>query len=94
MKHTDVEVFGDAVNAAVIRLPRRTYPGILLQGDSLDALRASVARAMEALRVGRADDAESELADLLLTLRQYQLAYEAALESAGLPLPYVRAEGG
>lgn len=94
MKHADVEVLGDAVNAGVIRLPGRTYPGILLQGDSLNALRASVARTIDALRAGRADDAESELVDLLWTLRQYQLAYEGALESAGLPLPYVRAEGG
>jgi len=89
MRHADVEVFGDAVNASVLRLPGRKYPGILVQGDSLHTLLRSVAQATEALRLGRGDDAEAELVDLLGTLRQYQAAYEAALEAAGIPLPYV-----
>jgi len=94
MRHTHVEMFGDAVNAAVLRVPGRKYPGILVQGDSLHALRRSVSRAIAALRVGSGDDAETELADLESTLQQYQAAYEAALASAGLPLPYVPDEGG
>jgi hypothetical protein len=42
-----VEVFEEDVNFAVVKLPNRQFPGVLIQGDSLHNLLAHVIGVME-----------------------------------------------
>lgn len=35
MKEITVMLYGEATNNAVLKLPDRTYPGVLIQGDTL-----------------------------------------------------------
>lgn len=41
LKLLRVEVFDDTPNRTVLRMPGRSYPGILVQGDTLDGLLAA-----------------------------------------------------
>jgi len=54
-RSVEVELFADGGNNAVVRLPGRTFPGVLIQGDSLSSLRAEVAS-----RRGMAHDRPSD----------------------------------
>jgi hypothetical protein len=88
MKKIEVEVVGEAVNAAVVRLHGRRFPGIVIQGDSLGNLCAIAERLVVALSDGRAEDARDEASEVRELLSGYRSAYEDAMRQAGLELPY------
>lgn len=88
MKRVQLDVITDATNVAVIRMPGRRFPGILLQGDSLNYLRVL----SQSLKTRLADIEDEDLVctvtELEALLQGYARAYEVALEREGLDLPY------
>lgn len=92
VERIEVEVFSNTVNAAVVRLPGRRFPGIVVQGDSLSTLASDVRGALDALRAGDTEEASAELESLHRKLETMLAVYEAALDEAGLALPYVRSD--
>ncbi|MFD4879410.1 DUF6959 family protein [Streptomyces sp. NPDC058420] len=88
MERIDAELFTDGGNDAVVRLPGRRLPGVLIQGDSLHILRGDVAEVVEACE--RGDLAEAgEAAGLLLAGFDALLSrYSVALEKHRITLPY------
>ncbi|MGW1608957.1 DUF6959 family protein [Streptomyces sp. NPDC002285] len=60
MDRVEAELFTDGGNDAVVRLPGRRFPGVLIRGDSLHTLRSDVAEATRVCGCGDlADAAES-----------------------------------
>jgi class 3 adenylate cyclase len=89
-------VFSTASNAAVVRVPGRRFPGVVIQGDSLSILQADVRQA-RALAREDSQEARQELADVLMDLEEklsgYLAVYEQTLRAHGMALPYpVRAQ--
>jgi hypothetical protein len=60
-----VEIYSDAVNAAVMRHPGRKFPGVLIQGDTLSIL----CRRADALCADSREKLEKEEFDELNSLR-------------------------
>lgn len=88
MERVEAELFTDGGNDAVVRLPGRRFPGVLIQGDSLSILRSDVAEVVEACDQGDGVGAR-ETAGLLLTdLDTLLTRYAAALEAHEIPRPY------
>lgn len=89
MKHVEraeVELYSRDGNVAVVRLPQRRFPGLLMQGDSLSTLAGDARELAAALRTGAdpndlADDLAEQLSDMLAF-------YAATLAAHGIPLPY------
>jgi hypothetical protein len=83
----ELDVLTLATNQAVIRLPGRKYPGIVLQGDSLSILASDAREVADALAAGGdpAEDA-ADLADRLDALLGH---YARTLTAHGIPLPYM-----
>lgn len=88
MELIDAELFTDGGNDAVVRLPGRRFPGVLIQGDSLHILRSDAAEVVEACE--RGDLAEAgEAAGLLLAGFDALLnRYSLALENHRMQRPY------
>lgn len=88
MERVEAELFTDGGNDAVVRLPGRRFPGVLVQGDSLHILRSDVAELAEACE--RGDLAETrECADLLLAhLDALLTRCSTALEEHRIQRPY------
>ena len=86
-----MEAFTPAYNYAVIRLPGRAFPGVVVQGDSLHVLSSDVQEALEEVTAGAFDDAAESLRILLAHLHDLQRSYEVALHEHGIDLPYRRA---
>ncbi|MFD6294062.1 DUF6959 family protein [Streptomyces sp. NPDC060235] len=88
MERVEAELFTDGGNNAVVRLPGRRFPGVLIQGDSLSILRSDLAELVEACEQG--DVAEPcETARLLLAdLDALLTRYSAALDAHEIPRPY------
>jgi len=91
MERLEVEAFTPVHNYAVIRLPGRAFPGVVVQGDSLHVLSESVQEALDEVPSGAFDDAAESLRILLAHLHDLQRSYEVALHEHGVELPYRRA---
>ena len=88
MEKIEVEAFCLVTNAAVIRVPGRRFPGIVIQGDSMSIMWALV---QEIARLSCECDNE-ELTDtideLMGLVTGYLSVYERTLEDHNHPLPY------
>jgi hypothetical protein len=88
MRELLVELYSEPTNNAVMRIPGRKFPGVLVQGDSLRTLYLA-ADAVWRRAVKQGDNA---LTDEALTLRESLLemigGYEMVLAENQLPLPY------
>lgn len=88
MTIVEVELFTDQGNNAVMRVPTRKYPGVLIQGDTLSTLITTTSEAIEALDRGDTVDAQELLGELAAQLKAARERYEAALHAHGIELPY------
>jgi hypothetical protein len=89
MEIVAVELFTPPGNNAIVRMPGRAFPGVLVQGDSLSIVRehvASAARLLASLNGG--EEALGELGIALDDLDAMLDGYERALEANGLRRPY------
>lgn len=75
-------------NNAVVRLPGRRFPGVLVQGDSLHILRTDMAELVEACDRGDLGDARDAAGLLLVGLDALLERYGAALDEHEIPRPY------
>ncbi|MFD9338321.1 DUF6959 family protein [Streptomyces sp. NPDC060028] len=82
------ELFTVPGNDAVVRLPPRHFPGVLIQGDSLSIIRGDVAEIVEACAQGHVDDAHEAATLLLANFDELLARYESALEAHGVQRPY------
>ena len=87
-----IEVLSEASNMAVVRMPGRKFPGIVIQGDSLSIL-ASAAEIIRA-RVPAGHEVLREAAEELCRLLTGRLThYEKVLRENGIKLPYESPSG-
>ncbi|MFE9603652.1 DUF6959 family protein [Streptomyces hokutonensis] len=88
MERVDVELFTDGGNDAVVRLPGRRFPGVLIQGDSLHILRSDVAEVVEACERGDLAEAGESAGLLLAGLDALLARYSVALANHSIQAPY------
>ncbi|MFJ5707637.1 DUF6959 family protein [Streptomyces sp. NPDC093105] len=88
MKRVEAELLTDGGNDAVVRLPSRTFPGVLIQGDTLSALRNDVAELVELCAAGDLEEATYVAGLLQADLNAKLQHYTAALEAHGIPRPF------
>lgn len=88
MKHVDMEIFSESTNCPVVRMPQRKFPGVVLQGDSLNVL-LDLAEEMCELSIGANN---SDLIETAVAMRDkiaaYVNIYEKTMQEHGLGLPY------
>src|SRR5688500_3212432 len=72
----ELELFSNETNAAVVRLPGRRYPGVVIQGDSLRILCDHATEVSELLRAGDIQEAQAVSAGLVELIQQYLVGYE------------------
>ncbi|MGW4935474.1 DUF6959 family protein [Streptomyces sp. NPDC004166] len=88
MERVEAELFTDGGNNAVVRLPLRRFPGVLIQGDSLSVIRSDVAEVLEACDQGDLAGARETAGLLLADLDEVLARYTAALDAHQVPRPY------
>ncbi|WP_407938443.1 DUF6959 family protein [Myxococcus sp. AM010] len=88
MAIVEMELFTDQGNNAVVRLPERKYPGVVIQGDMLNSLVTTTFDAIEALSRSDLGDAQDLLRELAAQLQTARERYEAALRDHRIELPY------
>lgn len=87
VKTLQVELLSGKGNGAVVHLPGRRFPGVVVQGDTLRALHADVVEAREALDRGDASAARDCLQGLADQLADVLERCDAALRAHRMERP-------
>lgn len=93
MKTVEIELYSEASNNAIVRVPGRSFPGVVIQGDSLSILHENAKTlSLRVQQLGVQDEellyAAQELQGQLLDrLLHYLAAHD-------ISLPYTRAASG
>lgn len=90
MKIEKCEIYSDASNAAVIKHPSRTYPGTLMQGDSLHNLVQDLNDAKAEIDEGNLREGVEILDGVIDSLSDRLEHYTKVLEVHGIELSFVK----
>ncbi|MFE5948435.1 DUF6959 family protein [Streptomyces sp. NPDC056480] len=88
MERVEAELFTDGGNDAVVRLPGRNFPGVLIQGDTLSMLRSDVAELAELCATGDLEEALHVASLLQVDLEAKLQRYTDALRTHGIAKPF------
>jgi hypothetical protein len=88
--HVAAEMLTPVGNDAVVRLPGRRFPGIVVQGNTLSSLFSSVRMISERAKHCGDEELLDEAAMLLERFAAMVERYETALTSHGIELPYAK----
>lgn len=88
MEVIQVEQYSDAVNAVILRTPGRSFPGMVIQGDSLRILLRKAERGIESFAAGNMEEGRDYLLEITEDLKDRLIHYEEVLKAHGFDLPY------
>jgi hypothetical protein len=79
MKKVELDVLGEDVNAWVVQVPGRAFPGVVVQGDSLRILLNRIAELREATLTDDRDEADGLLEEIEQVVGSWIHSYDAAV---------------
>ena len=85
---TDVKLLSRPVNFAVVQLPGRQFPGVVVQGDTLHSLVQRVDELLQLLRSGDVDELSAGISYISEQLTEAKTHYEIVCAGLGIRLPY------
>ena len=88
--HDSAKILEIGANGAVVQLPERRFPGIVIQGDSLSILVSDFRELKELIAKGEQSETEACLASIEDHLGERLAFYESVIAKHGIELPYVR----
>jgi predicted RNase H-like HicB family nuclease len=84
----ELEVYSQSIDRGVVRMPSQSFPGLVLQGETLSSLLRLARSAYEKLP----STVDTELIDtsreLMESIQKLVSHYEATLGKHNIPLPY------
>jgi hypothetical protein len=88
MQYMELEVYSQAIDRGVVRMPSQSFPGLLLQGETL----TSFLKLASVMHEKSQNTDSMELIDtsreLMENLQKLVSHYEATLHKHNIPLPY------
>ncbi|TVP76195.1 MAG: hypothetical protein EA353_12465 [Puniceicoccaceae bacterium] len=87
MQVENVEIYSKATNMAIIRHPGRRFPGVLVQGDTLNGIVSDLKQVL-AERNKLPEDAVGELEGIYDRLSYMLEHYTLVLRQNGMELPF------
>lgn len=82
------ELLSPPHNYAVVQLPQRNYPGVVMQGDSLHILKQQAERMARLLGAMELEELAGEIEYLTEQLTEVQAHYERVCAERNIALPY------
>jgi hypothetical protein len=88
MEYMDLEVYSQSIDRGVVRMPSQSFPGLVLQGETL----ASLLKLAKTTYEKSLNTTDMELVDtsrqLMESIQKLVSHYEATLTRHNIPLPY------
>lgn len=85
-----LELLGRPVNFAVVQLPERKYPGVVIQGDTLNGLVRRLEEMKDLVKSDQLEDLTTEIEEVREQLSAARDYYEATCAERGIELPYLK----
>jgi len=82
------ELLTDPINFAVVQLPERKFPGVVVQGDTLNGIVKQLTLIRKLLAANQLSDLSEEIDDLRDQLADVRLHYQRVCAVHGIELPY------
>lgn len=85
-----VKLLSNPSNFAVVQLPNRSYPGVVVQGDTLQGFIAELAEMKKLLEEDNGLELASAIDFMKSRLEEARSHYEVICAQNGIDLPYVK----
>jgi hypothetical protein len=85
---TEPKLLSRATNFAVVQLPSRNFPGVVVQGDTLNSLVSSLADMKSQLQAGDYAELVEEIEEMRAQLGEALSHYEEVCRRLAVELPY------
>lgn len=82
------DLLSPPINFAVVQLPERKYPGVVVQGDTLHSLHQQAEQMAQLLSTGELDELADEIEALKELLSQALSHFEQVCANRNIDLPY------
>ena len=83
-----VQLLSKPTNYAVVQLPGRKFPGVVIQGDSLHSLVQRLTEIQSIAAKHRDEELNASVGELLEVLGRASKNYETICNERGISLPY------
>jgi len=88
MEYMELEVYSQSINRGVVKIPSQSFPGLLLQGETLSNLLNLAGSVHEKSKQTLDTELISTSGELRDSLQKLLSHYEATLGKHNIPLPY------
>lgn len=88
MESKSLEVYSEAINSGIVRMPDRQFPGVVIQGDSLAILYMEALDLVEALSKDRNSEAFATAVMMAERLEGHLDHYVSVIKKAGFRVPF------
>lgn len=88
----NAELLSSPSNFAVVQMPDRKFPGIIIQGDSLHILVQKIREMQIMLNDKKNEDLAFEMQELNIQYTEILTHYEKVCAEHAIPLPYQKAD--
>ena len=89
----DVKLFGPPKNFAVVQMSGRSFPGVVVQGDTLHSLVIRLLEMQNLLKIGDLEELSGEIENAKEELTEALDNYEAVCFERNIELPYPKTRG-
>ena len=84
----ELEVFSQSIDRGIVRMPSQSFPGIVLQGETLSSLLKLAKKTCEKLPNNTDPEIIETARELMERIQKLVSHYEATLGKHNIPLPY------
>jgi hypothetical protein len=88
MQYMELEVYSQSIDRGIIKMPSQSFPGLLLQGETLATLLKLAKTTHEKSQTTTDTELIETSRELVETLEKLVAHYEATLTKHNIPLPY------
>jgi hypothetical protein len=88
MEYMELEVYSQSIDRGIVRMPSQSFPGLVLQGETLSSLLRLAKLSYEKLSNTTDTELIDTARDLMESIQKLVSHYEATLGKHQIPLPY------
>lgn len=88
MEYMELEVYSQSINRGIVKMPSQSFPGLVLQGETLASLLKLAKAALEKSQNTNDTELIDTSRELLENIQKLVSHYESTLNRHNIPLPY------
>ena len=88
MEYMELEVYSQSIDRGVVRMPSQSFPGLVLQGETLSSLLRLAKLTCEKMPITTEQEVLDSAHELVERIQKLVSHYEATLGKHNIPLPY------